>query len=344
MAKGPIITDEVRLLISEVHIAHPHWRAKDVQHEVNERMRGKGPKISAIQKQLTTVRKASVSVSKSLEAPWSIAVSADFDIPLETNEVLMKIWKWCVVVGMTLTIREAQWVARLRGVTPDDLLYSLAVRYARREQVCQLLGREEIYTTDLDIGSVFPMINDGWSPHDTEVRWAFIEMWRVVAGISYSTDELASISKRADELDSWNKSNYAYMNIPASRMVEKYLSINPQHKQTLRENTDIVYTIWLRLFGSSPKWKSMTLETKIEMAMRLYKEIELKEKETKDAIEAYEECKTEDEKWNISFNSIMNYVHWQPSEELQRDAGIPKDDEHWKLVTYESERSTRGHN
>jgi len=344
MAKGPIITDEVRLLISEVHIAHPHWQAKDVQHEVNVRMRGKGPRISAIQKQLTTVRKASASVSKSLEAPWSIAVSADYGIPLETNEVLMKIWKWCAVVGMTLTIREAQWVARLRGIVPDDIIYSRAIKYARREQVCQLLGREEIYTTDLDIFSVFYMANEGWSPHDTEVRWALLETMKALPGIHHNTDELALIRKRADEMDSWNKSNYAYMNIPASRIVEKYLSINPQYKQTLGENTDIVYTIWLRLFGSSPKWKSMTLETKIEMAIRLYKEVELKEKEVKDAIEAYEDSKTEDEKWSVAVDFMMSNITWLPSEELQRDAGIPKDDEQWKLVTFESERSTRGHN
>ena len=343
MAKGPIITDEVRLLISEVHIAHPHWLAKDVQHEVNVRMRGKGPRISAIQKQLTTVRKASASVSKSLEAPWSIAVSADYGIPLETNEVLMKIWKWCAVVGMTLTIREAQWVARLRGVTTDDLLYSLAVSYARREHVCQLLGREEIYTADLDIVSVFPMTNVMWSPYDTEVRWAFLETWRVVIGISYSTDDLALFDKHAAELDSWNKSTFAYMNIPAGQTVEKYLSINPQHSQVLGENADIVYALWLRLFGSSPKWKNMTLETKIEMAMRLRKEVELEEKEIKDAVEAYEDSKTEDEKWSISFNTIMNFAQWKPAEELLRDVGNPQEHAHWKLVTFESEQSTRGH-
>ena len=343
MAKGPIITDEVRLLISEVHIAHPHWQAKDVQHEVNVRMRGKGPKISAIQKQLTTVRKASASVSKSLEAPWSIAVSADYGIPLETNEVLMKIWKWCSVVGMTLTIREAQWVARLRGIATDDLLYSLAVRYAGREQVCQLLGREEIHTADLDIVSVFSMINVGWSPHDTEVRWAFLETWKVLPGMNHNTDELDVFRKRADEIDSWNKSDYTYMNIPASRMVEKYLSINPQHKQTLGENADIIYTIWLRLFGTSPKWKNMTLETKIEMAMRLYKEVELKEKEVKDAIEAYEDSKTEKEKWSVAVEFMMSNITWLTSEELLRDAGIPQNHAHWKLVTFESEQSTRGH-
>lgn len=343
MAKGPIITDEVRLLISEVHIAHPNWRAKDVQHEVNERMRGKGPRISAIQKQLTTVRKASASVSKSLEAPWSLGVSADYGIPLEANEVIMKIWKWCAVVGMTLTIREAQWVTRLKGIAADNLLYSWAVRYAIREQVCRLLGRKETYTADLDIDIVFPAIKVDWAPHEAVAIWTACEACDRLLDIHYSTGELGLFDKRADELDSWDRTSYASMNIPASQTVEKYLSINPQHKQPLGENADIVYTVWLRLFASSPKWKNMTLETKNEMAMRLHKEVELEKKKLEDVIKAYEDSKNAREKWDISFDIIRRTMQWVLPEELLEDAGITRERIYWKLVTVESEQSTRGH-
>ena len=336
MAKGPIITDEVRLLISEVHIAHPHWRAKDVQHEVNVRMHGKGPRISAIQKQLTTVRKASASVSKSLEAPWSLGISADYGIPLEANEAIMKIWKWRAVVGLTLTIREAQWVTRLKGIAADNLLYSWAVRYAIREQVCRLLGREETYTADLDIYIVFPAMKVDWAPHEAEAVWTSFETWEILADIHYyNIDELDSLDKRASELDSWDRTYYASMNIPASRTVENYLCINPEYGQVLGENTDIFYAVWLRLFGSSSKWKNMALETKNEMAMRLHKEIELGKKKLEDAMKTYQDSMTKDEKWD--------YLPWIPSEELKQDVGIPQDPTHWELVTYESERSTRIH-
>jgi len=343
MAKGPIITDEVRLLISEVHIAHPHWQAKDVQHEVNVRMGGKGPRISAIQKQLTTVRKASASVSKNLEAPWSLGISADYGIPLETNEVLMKIWKWCAVVGMTLTIREAQWVARLRGIAPDDLLFLWAIRYARREQVCRLLGREEIYTADLDIDIVFPTGRVSWTPHGAEAVWAFLETWKVLFGMPYgkvlagkphSKDELAFFRQRVSEMDDWDKTNYASMNTLASQKVENYLYLDTEHKQTLGKNTDMIYAVWLRLFASSPKWKNMNLETKSEMAMRLHKEIELKEEIIKDTIETCQDSITEDEKWRLLFS-----VTGIPSEELRQDVGVPQERAHWKLVTLESEVS-----
>jgi len=341
MAKGPIITDEVRLLISEVHIAHPHWQAKDVQHEVNVRMRGKGPKISAIQKQLTAVRKASASVSRSLESAWSLGISADYGIPLEANEAIMKIWEWGVAVGITLTIREAQWVTRLRGIVPDDQLFSWAVRYAGREQVCSLLGREETYTVDLDLMLGYSRMHVNWSTNREEIFWTTIAKWAVLAGKHYNIHELASFSKRADELGSWDRAKYASMSTPASRKVEKYLSINPQHKQTLGENADIVYVLWLRLFGSCPKWKNMTLETKNEMAMRLHKEVELKEKKIKDTGEAYQDSTTEDEKTRLSFKIFASTLKWLPSEELLQDAGVPQDHERWKIVTLESEQSTR---
>jgi len=343
MAKGPIITDEVRLLISEVHIAHPHWQAKDVQHEVNVRMRGKGPRISAIQKQLTTVRKASVSVSKSLEAPWSLGVSADYGIPLEANEAIMKIWKWCTVVGMTLTIREAKWVARLRAIAPDDFLYSWAARYAIREQVCRLLGREEIYTADLDLIIAFPAIKVSWAPHEAEAVWTSFETCDMLSGIPEVTAELDLFDKHAAELDDWDRTTYASMNIPTSNTVERYLCIYPGHSQTLGENADMVYAVWLRLFGSSPKWKNMTFETKNGLAMRLYKEVARKEKEVRDAIEAYQDSMTEDGEWSTSHDITWRSLQWKLPEELLQDVGIPEDYTRWKLVSYESEEATRLH-
>jgi hypothetical protein len=70
---------------------------------------------------------------------------------------------------MKLTLREAKWVARLRGIAPDDLLYPWIGKLARGEQVYRLLGREEIYTAYLDIDIVFLMENVIWSTHEVEV-------------------------------------------------------------------------------------------------------------------------------------------------------------------------------
>ena len=48
MAKGPIITDRTRQIIAEVYLQHTDWRAKEIQDQVNRRMSGYGPGLSAI--------------------------------------------------------------------------------------------------------------------------------------------------------------------------------------------------------------------------------------------------------------------------------------------------------
>ena len=60
-------------------------------------------------------------------------------IPPEANADLLRIWKWCAVVGRKFTIREALWVARLRDMVDFEWLLQRAVEYAIREKACEVL-------------------------------------------------------------------------------------------------------------------------------------------------------------------------------------------------------------
>lgn len=90
---------------------------------------------------------------KALDEPWSLGVSAEYNIPPEATKDLLKIKKWCFVVGRKFTSREAQWAARLRGIVDWQDLLSMAAKYAIRERVSEVMGKapSERDTTDLDI-------------------------------------------------------------------------------------------------------------------------------------------------------------------------------------------------
>ena len=70
MAKGPVIPDDVKRDIAEVYLEHRDWRAKEIQSEVNSRLRKRNykinpdwPGLSAVQKQLTQIRKNIINQS-----------------------------------------------------------------------------------------------------------------------------------------------------------------------------------------------------------------------------------------------------------------------------------------
>ena len=76
MAKGDIITEEVREIIVDVYLVHPDWLAKEVMNEVHRRLgkrKSKGytwPGLISIRKILAEMRKQSPSKE---DQPWSIA-------------------------------------------------------------------------------------------------------------------------------------------------------------------------------------------------------------------------------------------------------------------------------
>lgn len=146
MAKGPIITDEVKWLIAKIYLEHPDWRAKEVRMEVNTRLCKENPKLnpdwpglSTVQKELTEIRKkyaARPPESTKLDEPWSLGSLVEYPIAPEALPVVISVYKKCMLEEEPeLTIREALWIGRLyriielyqpRSIPPDveDMLKS----------------------------------------------------------------------------------------------------------------------------------------------------------------------------------------------------------------------------
>ena len=167
MAKNPLITDEVRQVIAEVYVMHPDYRAKEVQNEVHARLRQLNahvkpdwPGLSAIQKELTKIRKNDSERSteaKGLDRPWSVGTVNDFIIPPEVIPTLIQIQANIRKDdGLLLTIREARWVALIYLIPTvkavmenESLINALAKTYAIREEVSELCNTI-LDTSDLD--------------------------------------------------------------------------------------------------------------------------------------------------------------------------------------------------
>ena len=97
MAKGPLITDRTRKMIADVYLKHRDWRAKEIQDAVNRQMNGKGPGLSAVQKELTKIRKRDAELSaesSELDMPWTTFSLAKYPVTPEAVPTLLKLAIW----------------------------------------------------------------------------------------------------------------------------------------------------------------------------------------------------------------------------------------------------------
>lgn len=142
MAKGPRITDKVRQIIAEVYLAHPDWRAKETQREVNILLKGRGPGLSAVQKGLTKLRgRYHELIEHEEENVWSLFSYFHFEVPPDALPVVLQVWLSARKDDkMPVTNREVKWVVRLHKVIKDvKMLKNTAKSLAFSELLGEIL-------------------------------------------------------------------------------------------------------------------------------------------------------------------------------------------------------------
>jgi hypothetical protein len=143
MARGPIVTDQVQVLIASVYKKHPKWKAPEVRNEVSFLVRKNNPKLPSNWPSLSTVQKILATVRKNMkellpsprDKPWSTASMVKYPIPPEALPSVLQTWAWVRenTTGI-FTIRQAQWVARLYAITKDiGLLAFMSRNHATME-------------------------------------------------------------------------------------------------------------------------------------------------------------------------------------------------------------------
>jgi hypothetical protein len=150
MAKGPYVTDDVRLRIALISREHPDWKPATIREELLRQLAASGgwyernwPSKSTVEKEVRRLRASEAQPPiDERDEPWSLVAIARYEVP---PDVLPIVFEACAerLSGATpLTIREALWIARLSHVLTDQqLLIHHACSYARLEQAVWANGR-----------------------------------------------------------------------------------------------------------------------------------------------------------------------------------------------------------
>jgi len=113
---------------------------------------GKPPEVEVLERKIS---KARAHETLPIDKPWSVASMSIYPIPAEALPSVLRAWVYTrEKLNITLTIRQAQWVARLYAAIndiPNLVLYAFS--YARFELIGELLGKGyESDTTGADLG------------------------------------------------------------------------------------------------------------------------------------------------------------------------------------------------
>jgi len=152
MPKGPIVTHEIQAFIASIYGKHPKWKAKEVCNEVRSLLRKNNPKLPSEWPSLSTVQKVLATVRKNMkempldprDKPWSTPSMVKYPIPPEALPAVLIVWFWVREnLDIDLTIREAQWVARLYATAkniPIVVLSFISRAHAATEMIYERIG------------------------------------------------------------------------------------------------------------------------------------------------------------------------------------------------------------
>lgn len=195
MAKGPYITEKTRILIADILLRNPKLVAKEVHAQVEKIMGNSSPGISAVQKEITKLKKRRVELPPSgMDKPWSIGCLKKYNfspgiIPVLIEEQRHRMENTNEILRQRLTIREAQCMDRLYPLVMEYylknyteeldalnkrpihktylwILSAIAGMYAHFERIAEILGTDYLDTIDLDIE--YFVVGRFWDLPDSE--------------------------------------------------------------------------------------------------------------------------------------------------------------------------------
>lgn len=156
MAKGPAISDEVKMLIARLHDRHPKWTNKRIRNEVSSIAHERNPSLPkgwpskfAIDRIMPGIReraKRSKSEQNPLDQPWTVQSmgNSEYQIPPEALPSVLQVWFDAKQNGTQFSIRWARWVGRLyAAIKRIDTLYDCSVLATLAETTAEKAGIED---------------------------------------------------------------------------------------------------------------------------------------------------------------------------------------------------------
>lgn len=140
MAKGPVISNEIKQAVASIHREHPDWIVKEIQKEIDKFTNGRAPGLSSIQKILAQIKRNEEEERfLKQDRTWSLGTLNEYPMPAEVIPILLKIQNMFSGREYKLNIRRARWVSRLFTQFKDKIhLLMVAAAYAEYEARCEL--------------------------------------------------------------------------------------------------------------------------------------------------------------------------------------------------------------
>ncbi len=161
MAKGPKITDELKMLIAKLHDEHPKWTNERIRFEVSIIVHKKNsslpkgwPSKFAIDRIMPSIReraKRSKSTPNPIDEPWTIQSmgSSKYHIPPEALPSVLQVWFFAKQKRRKLSIRVARWVGRLySAITDIEALFYYSYKASIVETIAEKAGIEDFLGTE----------------------------------------------------------------------------------------------------------------------------------------------------------------------------------------------------
>ncbi|MFC1902669.1 hypothetical protein ACFLX4_01185 [Chloroflexota bacterium] len=301
MPRAPKIPAHIRELIVRQAIEQLDKPRQLLATELRERIEhnAKIPSIPEINTIAKIISAARHKVPRN-EDPWSVGASILHNIPDEANSDLIKIWKWCIVIGRTFNVREAKWAAKLRGAVPFSSLLYVAAYYALEEQVAEAFGKP-LDTTSLDLYMLC-------FPDDSVIKNKIQFDARRLGLIPSRGAPPLSGEERPKVVDRLNP-DLLRMDDPISKVIERLTGVYNPHVEELSDDGDALYAMWLKKLSQGQNWEQLSGDSHDEMAMRLFREVK-------------EICDKANSEHIPLFNLYPEVMHWQPSKQLLDKAGV----------------------
>ena len=273
MAKGPKVNDKIRQLIASVYLAHPDWKAKEIQEEVNQRLGGKGPGLSAVQKTLTPMRdpeRQTQLLKTGLDEPWnlgSVTLGPDYELPPEVIPVVLE------------TKRVRNKMAKYKGAGADVKLEAIVKPDINAPEAKEMF---EFWARDMGLFTV------------REAKWVTrifyvlkgratieeIALWAFTYADNEHTSELAEVKLDTAPLDIGLSFGdlAAYLNWAITTVLPPKRSSQDIEIELLGQNLEDIkltqnglalYLTWLSGAKQGKKWSDLTVEEKKNWGKRL---------------------------------------------------------------------------
>lgn len=193
MAQGPAITDEVKMLIARLHKMHPKWTNSMIRNEVSSVVRQRDESLSkgwpskySIDRIMPGIRERARLKRlhpDPLDRPWTIysMSRSEFCIPAEALPSVLEAWAFCQDSGTDLTMREAQWAARLSAAIKDtENLCWHAISMARLAWQAEEAGIEDYMGSQSDNLHVYSTMTGHVITREQERKLSGLskEQWR----------------------------------------------------------------------------------------------------------------------------------------------------------------------